>query len=94
MVQDALTLDISDDELAAEALAADPDAPVPDDAVALSAENLGSDLLPGWYMPTPAAVGGRLLQGWRRRVVLLVIASFLLINAYGLCSTYGHVGFG
>jgi hypothetical protein len=36
----------------------------------------------------------RVLQGWRRRIVFLVIASFLLINAYGLCSTYGHVGFG
>ena len=31
--------------------------------------------------------------GWRRRVVLLIVASFLLLNAYGLCSTYGYVGF-
>jgi hypothetical protein len=43
----------------------------------------------------PAAMGsGRLLRGWRRRVVLLIVASFVLINAYGLCSTYGHVAFG
>ena len=27
-------------------------------------------------------------------MVLWVVASFILINAYGLCSTYGHVGFG
>lgn len=87
----------SDDELAALALAADPDAGVADDAVPLS-EFLGagagptSELLPGWYMPAPAGAG-RLLQGWRRRVVLLIVASFVLLNAYGLCSTYGYVGF-
>jgi hypothetical protein len=34
------------------------------------------------------------MHGWRRRMVLLIIVSFLLIDAYGLCSTYGHVGFG
>ena len=44
--------------------------------------------------PALAPAGsGRLLQGWRRRVVLLIVASFLLLNAYGLCSTYGYVGF-
>ena len=41
-------------------------------------------------MPSPAR-GLRRLRGWRRWVVLLVIASFLLIEAYGLCSTYGRV---
>jgi hypothetical protein len=86
----------TDDELAALALAADPEAGVADDAVPLS-EFLGTDddgdeLLPGWYMPAPAGAG-RLLQGWRRRVVVLIVASFLLLNAYGLCSTYGYVGF-
>jgi hypothetical protein len=89
---------ISDDELAELALAADPDTVAGDDAIPLS-ELLGQagpgtgDLLPGWYMP-PTVGGSRVLQGWRRRIVLIVIASFVLINAYGLCSTYGHVGFG
>ena len=87
----------TDDELSELALAADADAGVAADAVPLS-EFLGAagesgELLPGWYMPAPAGAG-RLLQGWRRRVVLLIVAAFVLINAYGLCSTYGHVGFG
>ena len=86
---------ITDDELAELALAADPSAVVADDAVPLH-EFLGAgaedELLPEWYMPAPAG-GGRLLQGWRRRIILLIVVSFVLLNAYGLCSTYGHVGF-
>ena len=87
---------LTDDELSELALAADPDAGLADDAVPLS-EFLGAgrpntELLPDWYMPAPAGAG-RLLQGWRRRVVLLIVASFVLLNAYGLCSTYGYVGF-
>jgi hypothetical protein len=85
----------SDDELTALALAADPDFEVGDDALSLCdlAASEPDDLLPTWYMPSPMA-GARLLHGWRRRVVILIIISFLLINAYGLCSTYGWVGFG
>jgi len=91
---------VTDDELTEQALAADPDAGVSEDAVPLS-ELLGAaggggrtgELLPDWYMPAPMGTT-RLLHGWRRRVVLLIVASFLLINAYGLCSTYGWVGFG
>ena len=74
------------------ALAADPDAPIDADAVPLS-EFLRDDderLLPEWYMPAPMQ-GGRRLHGWRRRVAILVIVAFLLIDAYGLCSTYGSV---
>jgi hypothetical protein len=90
--------EISDEELTALALAADPDVAVADDAIPLhellEQEGPGTaDLLPGWYMP-PSVGGNRVMQGWRRRIVLLVIVSFLLIDAYGLCSTYGHVGFG
>jgi hypothetical protein len=89
---------LTDDELTELALAADPDTVVPDDAVPLH-EFLGadadddSDLLPAWYMPAPVGAG-RFFYGWRRRIVLLIIVSFVLIDAYGLCSTYGHVGFG
>lgn len=87
----------TDEELAELAMAADPDAGVAADAVPLG-EYLGHQtdnggaLLPDWYMPAPAG-SARLLQGWRRRVVLLIVASFVLLNAYGLCSTYGFVGF-
>jgi len=80
---------IDDDELTALALAADPDAPVDDDASPLT-ETGGGGLLPDWYMPAPTT--RRRLTGWRRRVALLSISSFLAINAYGLCSTYGSVG--
>ena len=88
-------LPFSDEELTELALAADPLTGVDEGAVPIS-EFLGSadtgELLPDWYMPAPAGAG-RLLQGWRRRVVLLIVASFVLLNAYGLCSTYGYVGF-
>lgn len=83
---------VDDDELAAEALAADPERVVDDDAVCLwdLTGSRAKSLLPDWYMP--AAVGGsRLLSGWRRRVVFLVIAAFLTITAYGLCNTYGQL---
>lgn len=86
---------MSDAELTEIALAADPNAPLDDSAVPL-AEYLhleeGDDRLPGWYMPAPMQ-GGRRLRGWRRRVAILVIVAFLLIDAYGLCSTYGSVVF-
>ena len=77
---------ISDDELTAAALAADPDAPLPEDATSIWEPV--DPLVADWYMPAPMA-GGRRLHGWRRRVVLLLVATFLLIEAYGLCSTYG-----
>ena len=40
-------------------------------------------------------MGGRLVYGWRRRVVLFIIVSFLLIGigTYGLYSIYGWVHF-
>jgi hypothetical protein len=87
--------EMTDDELTALALAADPDVEVGDDAVSLwdLAASEPEDLLPAWYMLSPMT-RTRMLHGWRRTVVLLLIASFLLIDAYGLCSTYGWVGFG
>jgi hypothetical protein len=82
---------VTDEELTALALAADPDAPIPPDAVSfydLDAPAPGG-VLPDWYMPAPA--GAAVRPGWRRRVGLLLVGSFLAINAAGLCSTYGHV---
>jgi hypothetical protein len=86
---------VSDEELAAMALAADPDVAVDDDAVSLW-QLTGSDsdgLLPAWYMPSPAR-GARQLRGWRRWVILVIVASFVALEAYGLCSTYGRVVLG
>jgi hypothetical protein len=89
----------SDEELTVLALAADPDLEVDADAVSfwsVAGPEAGrapeDQLLPEWYMPP--MTGRRLVRGWRRRVVLLVIAAFLTIDAYGLCSTYGWVSFG
>lgn len=82
---------VSDEELTALAMAAGPEVAVPHDAVPFSSVG-GAEpaLLPSWYMPCPAA-GGRQLRGWRRWLVILVVAAFLLIEAYGLCSTYGPI---
>jgi hypothetical protein len=85
---------ITDEELTALALAAEPDPPVPDDAVPLW-DLIGADetLVSAWYMPSPtashAAVGG-----WRRRIVVFLVAVFLVIEVAGLCSAYGVISIG
>ena len=89
---------ISDEELTALALAAHPDVDVATDAVPIDLAWVDGDSgrihpLPAWYMPVPMGVP-RPLRGWRRAVGCVVVASFVLINAYGLCSTYGVVAFG
>ena len=86
---------MTDEELTALALAADPDAPVADDAPALW-ELVGDGEpgpLPSWYMPAPMRAPR--LAGWRRAVVracvVSVIASFVTISSCGLCNTYGQL---
>jgi hypothetical protein len=84
---------MTDDELSALALAADPDSAVGDDAVSLwDLTDQGPQPLPAWYMPAPKVTG---LRGWRRRLVrfnvVMLIAAFVTINAYGLCNTYGQL---
>ena len=78
---------ITDEELAALALAADPAAPLPPDAVPIDvhlSQFAGS--LPLWYMPPVVRSGSR---RWTRPAVLAVVAAFLLIDAMGLCNTFG-----
>ena len=82
---------MTDEELAVLALAADPDLPLPDDAVPIRAQHDSEELLPDWYMPAPTG-GAR--PGWRRRIAITAVSSILLINAAGLCVTYGPVTFG
>ncbi len=83
---------ISDAELTALALAADPHAPLDPGAVPIDVF-LGSArraALPEWYMaPVRAGRSGAL----RRLVILGVIGAFVLIEAFGLCSTYGQLPF-
>lgn len=87
-----MDVDISEDELAAEALAAAPVDVADPDAVSwwdLTGQgHLG--LLPAWYMPSPR-LGSRRVVGWKRVVLWSLVLTFLAINAAGLCSTYGRV---
>ena len=76
-------------ELTELAMAADPDAPIDDDAVPVSVYlGQASGLLPQWYMPSPMARSGK---RWRLPVVLAIVAAFVAIEAFGLCSTFGQV---
>jgi hypothetical protein len=84
---DPVGAEISDDELAAEALAADPDAPIAADAVPFGRPLVDDPdaLLPAWYMPP--AVGHA-----RRRHRLVIgglIAALIVVNGAGLCVCYG-----
>jgi hypothetical protein len=82
---------VSDDELSALALAADPDTVVAEDAVSLwDLADREFGLLPGWYMP-PVSAGARTHPLWRRRVAMVIICAFIAVDAYGLCSTYGSL---
>jgi len=77
------------DDLTAQALAADPDAPIDPDAVPFGTElSAGAHLLPDWYMPVPQMSAS---QRTPRRVftVGLIIVAMLLVNGAGLCVTYG-----
>jgi len=82
---------ISDEELTALALAADPDQPLDADAVPVAvylATTPGP--LPEWYMaPVMTRHSGRR----RQAVILAIVGAFLLIEAFGLCSTYGQFPF-
>lgn len=81
---------ITDAELTALALAADPDQPLDPDAEPLtSLPGSGWSGLPAWYMPP---VMMRAAPRWRAVVVVAIVAAFLLINALGLCIAYGQLG--
>ncbi len=82
---------VDDDELVRQALEADPNVAL-DDAVPFSSLGAASSeaALPAWYMPTPM-LRTRSVRGWRRHAILLIVASFLAIDAYGLCNTYGDL---
>ena len=82
---------VSDEELEAEALAADPNAALDDDALPFPLAGQVDDgfgLLPDWYMP-PArrSPSTRAVAS----IVLLIVGSLLLSEAFGLCLTYGRV---
>ena len=80
---------LSDDELTLLALAGDPDAPLPADAVPFVTDpEAGAALLPAWYMPAPMAVRR---TPARAAAAVLIVTGLVLINALGLCITYGQL---
>jgi hypothetical protein len=81
---------LTDDELTTLALAADPDAPISRDAIPLSLHlaQFAGATLPQWYMAPAAAGTGR---RWRTPIVVTIISAFLLIEALGLCNTFGQL---
>ena len=80
---------ITDDELTALALAADPDQQLGPDAVPFDLYlSQFPASLPSWYMPAARARN----HPWWRPVVLILIFGFLLVDAFGLCATYGTLG--
>ena len=80
---------LSDDELTALALRCDPDAPLPADAVPFVADpDAEPGLLPSWYMPAPMSVRR---TPARTAAAVLVVAGLVVINALGLCITYGQL---
>ncbi len=86
---------MTDEELAELALAADPEAPLEPGAVPIDVYlGTGPAPLPEWYMPAPRA---HRLRGRHRMALSTVVGglvgAFVLIEAFGLCSTYGQLPF-
>lgn len=79
--------EISDDELTALALAADPDVALASDAVPFrSMHDDGAPLLPEWYMPVAPS---RARRDWRTGVAMSIAVGLVFINGLGICVTYG-----
>lgn len=79
----------SEEELAELALAADPDGPIDEDALPMSIYLGRLPLaLPPWYMPPAIASSSK---RWRTALVIALVVAFVMIDAFGLCSTYGSV---
>jgi hypothetical protein len=79
--------EISDEELTALALSADPGSPFADDAVPMrSLQAEGEPLLPDWYMPVDAS---RARHDWRTVVAIALAVGLVLCNAFAICVTYG-----
>ena len=89
------TASVTDDELVAQAIAADPTDELPDDAVSFDELTgvVDHELLPDWYMPRPGP-RARIIDGWRRRLVVAVVGSIVLVDPAGFCVIYGRITIG
>lgn len=78
--------EFTDDELTALALAADPEPQLDDDAMPFGVLAGDDLLLPEWYMP----LSGPIRRTRPRALAVgVIVAAMLLVNAGGLCVTYG-----
>ena len=86
-------MSITDDELTALALAADPDdVEFDDDVRPFGVADDADGLLPAWYMPAAVAGPATATASGRRRRVWVVgglVLAMLTVNGFGLCVTYG-----
>jgi len=82
-------VDVTDDELAAEALAADPDVALGADAVLFPNTDTAHAMLPDWYMPAPSPRRSR----GRTVVFTVMAASLVACNVVGFCVTSGFPEF-
>ena len=80
---------LSDEELTALALDADPRVALDPDAQAWNgAWGAQWNTLPDWYMPSASAIG----RGRGTKVVVIsIIVGLLVIDAFGLCITSGFL---
>lgn len=79
----------TDEELCAQALAADPDDVLVDpDAEPFGGSSTVAGLLPAWYMATPMGSGSA-PRGRRVVIASVLVLSMLVVNAAGICVTYG-----
>jgi len=79
----------TDDELTELALATDPaDVVFDEDAEPFGGMDRGAALLPAWYMPAPLGAGSG-KRGGKVVVVSALVVSMFVVNAVGLCVTYG-----
>jgi hypothetical protein len=80
---------LSDEELTALALAADPDQPVDANAVPWDLYPQPSvGVLPRCYLPLVMAGASK---GWRTPVVVAIIAALVVVDLFGLCITFGQL---
>lgn len=84
-----MDIEITVEELEAEALAVGTDELLLPDAVPLIGSYAASSPhLPAWYMPVVANTES---SPWRTAIVYLLMVAFVVINALGLCITYGRL---